>query len=112
MPVKIKTDGGFAILINQLPICDFDQDVISCRQPIDMDVHLIKNVKNSVNKLDAVDKAYDDRIKYKTTTGIIPNIATTDHTLCTFLAAKAFASGNIIICDMSVDRLADVRIAT
>ena len=23
VPVKIKTDGGFAILINQQPICDF-----------------------------------------------------------------------------------------
>ena len=28
VPVKIKTDRGFVILINQLPICDFDQDVI------------------------------------------------------------------------------------
>ena len=33
--VKIKTDGGFAILINQLPICGFSQDLISCCQPID-----------------------------------------------------------------------------
>ena len=39
VPVKIKTDGGFAILINQLPICDFSQDLISCSQPIDMDDH-------------------------------------------------------------------------
>ena len=57
MPVKIKTDGGFAILINQLPICDFSQDVILCSQPIDMDLHLIKNEKCPVNKLDAVNKA-------------------------------------------------------
>ena len=46
VPVKIKTDEGFAILINQLPICDFGQDVISCSQPIDMDLHLIRNVKS------------------------------------------------------------------
>ena len=29
VPVKIKTDEGFSILINQLTICDFCQDVIS-----------------------------------------------------------------------------------
>ena len=62
-PVKIKTDGGFAILINQLPICDFGQDVTSCSQPIDMDLHFIQNVKSPVNKLDAVNKAYVDRTK-------------------------------------------------
>ena len=28
VPVKIKIDGGFGILINQLPICDFSQDLI------------------------------------------------------------------------------------
>ena len=50
VPVKIKTDGGFAILINQLPICDFSQDVILCSQPIDMDLHLIRNVKSPINK--------------------------------------------------------------
>ena len=38
-----------------------------------MDLRLIKNVKSSVNKLDAVNKAYVDRIKYKTGTDIIPN---------------------------------------
>ena len=89
MPVKIKTDGGFAILINQPPICEFSQDLISCSQPIDMDDHLIMNVKNSVDKFDAVNKAYADRIKYKTITGIIPNIAMTGHILFTFPAAKA-----------------------
>ena len=93
----------FAILINQRPICDFSQDVILCSQPIDMDLHLIKNVKSPVNKFDAVNKAYADRIKYKTTTGIIPNIAQTDHILFTFPAAKAFASGKIIICEMWVE---------
>ena len=60
-----------------------------------------------VNKLDAVNKAYVDRIKYKTATGNIPNIVMTDHTLFTFPAAKAFASGKIIICEMLVERLAD-----
>ena len=38
-----------------------------------MDDHLINNVKNPVNKTDGVNKAYADRIKYKTATGIIPN---------------------------------------
>ena len=110
--VKIKTDGGFAILINQLPICDFGQDVISCNQPIDMNHYLIRNVKSSVNKLGAVKKANADRIKYKRTTGIIPNIAMTDHTLFTFPAAKAFAIGKIIICEKWVEWLADEWIAT
>ena len=41
-----------------------------------------------VNKLDSVNKAYSDRIKYKTVTGNIPNTVMTDHTLFTFLAAK------------------------
>ena len=45
VPIKTITDGGFIILINQLPICDFDHNVISCSQPIDMDLHLIKNVE-------------------------------------------------------------------
>ena len=52
------------------------QDVISCCQPIDMNLYLIKNVK--VNRFDAVNKAYVDRVKYKTATGIIPNIVMTD----------------------------------
>ena len=112
VPVKIKTDGGFAILINQLRICDFGQDVISCSQPIDMDLHFIKNVKSSVNKLDAVNKAYVERIKYKTATGNIPNTVMTDHTLFTFPAAKAFANEKIIICEMWIERLADEWIAT
>ena len=112
VPVKIKTDGGFAILINQLPICDFSQDLISCRQPIDMNDHLIKIVTNPVNKFDAVNKAYADRIKYTTTTGIIPNIAMTDHILFTFHDAKAFASGKTELCEMWVEQLADEWIAT
>ena len=66
MPIKIYTDVGFAILINQLPPSDFCQDVILCSQPIDMDHHSIKYVKSPVNKLDAVNKDYVDRIKYQT----------------------------------------------
>ena len=89
VPVKIKTDGGFAILINQLPIGDFSQDIISCSQPIDMNHHLVKNVKSVVNKFDPVNKAYVDRIKYKTSTGIIPNIAMTDQ-FSFISSAKAF----------------------
>ena len=72
-----------------------------------MDLHSIKNVKNPADRLDAVNKAYANRIKYKTTTGIIPNIAMTDHILFTFPAVKAFASGKITICEMWVERLAD-----
>ena len=109
---RLKTDGGFAILIKQLAICDFSQDVILRSQPIDMDLHLIKNVKSPVNKLDAVNKAYVDRIKYKTATGNIPNTVMTDHTLFTFPAAKAFASEKIIISEMWVERLADEWIVT
>ena len=105
--VKIKTDVVFAILINQIPICDFRQDVILCSQSIDMGRHSIKNVKSPVNRFDAVNKAYADRIKYTTSIGNIPNIVMTDHILFTFPAAKAFASGKIIICDMWVERLAD-----
>ena len=30
VPIKIKTDVGFAILINELPICVFDRDEILC----------------------------------------------------------------------------------
>ena len=73
-----------------------------------MNLHLIKDVESPVNKFDA----YVDRIKYKTSIGIIPNIAMTDHILFIFPAAKAFASRKIIICEMWVERLADEGIAT
>ena len=112
VPVKIQTDGGFVILINQLSTCHFGHDVIYCSQPIDMDLHLIKNVKCSVNKFDAVNKAYIDRIKYKTAIVISPNTFRTDHTLFAFPAAKVFANGNIIICEMWVEQLANEWIAT
>ena len=112
VPIKIKTDVAFAILINQLPLCVFNQDEILRSRPIDMDQHSIKNVMSPVNKLDAVNKANADRIKYKTATGNIPDTVTTDHTLFTFPAAKAFASGKIKICEMWVERLADEWITT
>ena len=112
MLIEIKTDVGFAILIDVLSICVFDRDEILCSRPIDMDQHSIKNVKNSTDILDAVNKAYADRIKYETVTGNIPNTVMTDHILFTFPAAKAFASGKIIICEMWVERLADEWIAT
>ena len=95
--IKIKPDVGFAILINEQPICVFGQDEILGSRPIDMNQYSIKNVMSPVNKLDAVNKAYADRIKYKRVTGNIPNTVMTDHTLFTFPAAKAFASGNM--CD-------------
>ena len=112
MPIRIQFDVGFAILINELPTCIFCRDEILCSRPIDMDQHSIKNLKNPVDRLDAVNKANADRIKYKTATGNIPNTIMIDHTLFTFPAAKAFASGKIEICEMWVERLADEWIAT
>ena len=76
-------------------------------QPIDTNLHLIKNVKSLVDRFDAVNKAYADRIKYKTAIGNIPNTVMTDHTLFTFPAAKAFASEKKKICEMWVERLVD-----
>ena len=111
VPIKIKTDLGFAILINELPICVFGQDEILCNLSIDMDQYSIKNVM-SVHKFDAVNKAYADRIQYKLATGNIPNTVTTDHTVFTFPAAKAFFIGKIKICKMWVERLAVKWIAT
>ena len=82
-----------------------------------MDQHSIKNMKSPVNRLDAVKNAYADDIKYKTAIGNIPNTVMTDHILFTFShlhipAAKAFASGNIITCEMWVERLDDEWIST
>ena len=80
MPIKIKTDVGFAIFIDKLPICVFGRDEIFCSRPIDMDQHSIKNLKNPIDRLDAVNKVYADRIKYKKTAcGNIPNTVLTDH---------------------------------
>ena len=58
VPVKIKTDVGLAILINELPKCVFGRDEILCSRPIDIDQHSIKNVKNPVDRFDVVNKAY------------------------------------------------------
>ena len=69
-------------------------------------------MKNPADRLDAVNKAYADRIQYKTATGNIPNTVMTDHTLFTFPLAKAFVSGKIKICEIWVERLADEWIAT
>ena len=107
VPIKIKADVGFAILINELPICVFYRNEIICSRPIDMDQYSIKNVKNPVDRLDAVNKAYADCIKYKTA-----NTVMTDHTLFTFPTAKPFASRKIKICETWVERLADEWIAT
>ena len=88
VPIKIKTDVCFVIVINELPICDFGQYEILCSRPIDIDQHSIKNVMSPVHKFDAVNKANADRIKYKTATGNIPNTVMTDHTLFTFSPRK------------------------
>ena len=60
-----------------------------------------------MDRLDAVNKAYADRIKYKTASGNIPNTVLRDHILFTFPTGKAFAIGKIKICEMCVERLAD-----
>ena len=95
MRFKIKTEVCFSILIDELSICVFGRDEILCSRPIDMDRHSVKNVKNPVDRLDSVNKAYTDRIKYKTVTGNIPNTVMTDDILFTFPAAEAIASGKI-----------------
>ena len=77
-----------------------------------MNQHSIKNVKSPVNKLDAVNKADVDRIKYKSATGTIPNTVRTYHTLFTFPATKDIISGKIIICEMCVERLVGELIST
>ena len=52
--------------------------------------HSTKNVKNPVDRLDAVNKAHADRIKSKIACGRIHNTAMTDHTLFTFPAVNTF----------------------
>ena len=107
VPIKINTDVGFAILIDELPICVFGRNEILCSRLVDMDQHSTKNVKNPVDKFDAVNKANADRIKYKTASGNIPNTVMADHILFLFPVAKVFASKKIKICEMWVERLAD-----
>ena len=99
-------------MIKQLLVCVFGEDEILRNQPIDMDQHSIKNVKNLIDRLDAVNKAYADRIKYKTASGNIPNTVLTDHILFTFPTGKSFASGMIKICGIWFERLADEWVAT
>ena len=77
-----------------------------------MNQHSIKNVKSPVNKLNAVNKAYADRIKYKSATGTISNTVRTDHTLFTFSTTKDIISGKIITCEMWVERLVGELIST
>ena len=77
-----------------------------------MSQHSIKNVKSPVNKLHVVNKAYADRIKYKSATGTILNTVRTDHTLFTFPTTKDIISGKIIICEMWVERLVGELIST
>ena len=112
VPIKIKTDVGFAVLIDELPICVFDRDEILCNQPINMDQHSIKNVKIPVERFDAVNKAYVDRVKYKSFTGIIPNTVLTDHTLVSLPAANGFLSKKTIIGKMWIERLSGEMIST
>ena len=104
-PVKLNTFEGFVILINSLPICGFSQDFILCSHPIDVSKHSMENVKSPVNKLNAVNNAYVDRINCNSATGTIPSTGRTDHTLFSFPATKDISSGKIIICDMWLERL-------
>ena len=85
LPVKIKIDVGFfAILINDLPICVFGRDEIFFSRHIDKNQHSIANLKNPIDRLEAFNKAYTDRIKYKTASGNIHNTVLRDHILSTF----------------------------
>ena len=79
-------------MIDELPICVFHRDDILCCRPIN--------------------KAYVDRVKYKSFTGIIPNTVLTGHTLVTFPDAKGFLSKKTIIGEMWVERLTYEWIAT
>ena len=54
VPIRIKTDVGFAMLIHELSICVFGWDEILCSRPIDMDLQLIKNMKSPVNKVQLI----------------------------------------------------------
>ena len=69
-------------------------------------------MKNPIDRLDAVNKSYAARIKYKKSSGNIPNTVLTDHILFTFPTKKAFASGKMKMCEMWVERLANEWVAT
>ena len=47
VPVKIKTNEGFAVLINPLHICYFSQDVILCSQTIDVNLQFNQECEKS-----------------------------------------------------------------
>ena len=92
---------GFDILLDELPIIYvFVRNEILCSRPIDTDQHSIKHAKNPADRLDAVNKACADRIKYKTAADNIHISFVTDNILFTFPAAKAFAGGKIKKCEM------------
>ena len=93
-------------------LCLASRDEILCSRPIDMEQHSIRNVKNLVERFDAVNKAYVDRVKYKSSTGIIPNTILTDHTLVSFPDAKGFLSKKTIIGEMWDERLPGKMIST
>ena len=77
-----------------------------------MDQHSIKNANNPIDRLDAGNKAYVDRVKYKSFNDIVPNAVLTDHTLLTFPDAKGFIRRKTIIGEMWVEWLAYEWIAT
>ena len=112
MPIKIKTNVGFAILIDELLICVFGRDEILCSQPVDMDQHSIKNVKSPIDRLDAVNKAYADRIKYKTASGNIPNTVFERPYTLHISHWKSFCQWKDKICEIWVERLVGEWIAT
>ena len=93
-------------------LCLASRDEILCSRPIDMEQQSIKNVKNSVERFDAVNKAYVDRVKYKSFNGFIPNAVLTDHTLVSFPDSKGFLSKKTIIGEMWVERLPGEMIST
>ena len=77
-----------------------------------MDQHSIENVKNPIDRLDAVNEAYADHIKNKTASGNIPNSVLKDHVRFTFPTGNTFASEKIKICEMWVELLVDEWVAT
>ena len=77
-----------------------------------MEQHSIKNVKNPVERFDAVNKAFVDRVKYKSFRGIIPDTLLTDHTLVSFPDAKGFLSKKTIIGEIWVEWLPGKMIST
>ena len=74
-----------------------------------MDQHSIKNVKNPADRLDAVNKSYADRMKYKSVTGNIPNTLMIDHKLS---RCESICQLKYKICEIYVEWLADEWIAT